>query len=297
MSFKNLAIKDTYITEKNDIPNEFYNVVLPESVLYKRAAGFFSSSALISISKGLQQFYYNGGTIQLIVSPIFSKEDYEAIEKGYQARADKITEALIKNFNIEDIKNDDGCNFLAWLIYENRLEIKIVTRKDNNYGIFHDKFLILYDEEGNKISSRGSSNESRTAFEDNYETIEVDFSWDTSRYNRTKQRETQFDEIWYGNNSQWITSNFPEAIKRQLIQIRKPIEHSVNSYISKDTQENEFVSNIDNNTTISIPSFIKLREYQNNAIREWTIHQFKGIYEMATGTGKTITAMPLLCFL
>ncbi len=291
MSFKNLAIKDTYITEKNDIPNEFYNVVLPESVLYKRAAGFFSSSALISISKGLQQFYYNGGTIQLIVSPIFSKEDYEAIEKGYQARADKITEALIKNFNIEDIKNDDGCNFLAWLIYENRLEIKIVTRKDNNYGIFHDKFLILYDEEGNKISSRGSSNESRTAFEDNYETIEVDFSWDTSRYNRTKQRETQFDEIWYGNNSQWITSDFPEAIKRQLIQIRKPIEHSVNSYISKDTQENEFVSNIDNNTTISIPSFIKLREYQNNAIREWTIHQFKGIYEMATGTGKTITAI------
>ena len=289
MSFKDLTIKDTYITEKNDIPNEFYNVVLPESILYKRAAGFFSSSALISISKGLRQFYYNGGIIHLIVSPIFSKEDYDAIEKGYQARDDKITEALIKNFNIEDIQDDDGCNFLAWLIYEDRLDIKVVTRKDNNYGIFHDKFLILYDNENNKISSRGSSNESRTAFEDNYETIEVDFSWDISNYNRTNQREKQFDEIWFGNNSQWVTSKFPEAIKKRIIQIRKPIKYN-NPKQTTDNEEDISMNN-ENNKKISIPASLELRQYQKDAIIEWTKHQFQGIYEMATGTGKTKTAI------
>jgi len=292
MSYRDLTIKDTYITEKNDIPNEFYNIVLPESILYKRAAGFFSSSALISISKGLQQFYYNGGTIQLVVSPIFSKEDYEAIEKGYSARVDKITEALIKEFNIEDIKDDDGCNFLAWLIYENRLEIKVVIKKDNNYGMFHDKFLILYDIDGNKISSRGSSNESQTAFEDNYETIEVDFSWDISSHNRTLQREAQFDEIWNGINSQWITCDFPEVIKKQIVQIRKPIAtNGGRKKLQLNKELQEITNSIDENKAIAIPAFIELREYQNNAIIEWTKNKFNGIYEMATGTGKTITAI------
>ena len=122
-----LSLKDRYITEKNDIPNEFFNMVLPEAVLYKRAAGFFSSSALISISKGLRHFYYNGGKIQLIVSPILSKEDCVAIEQGYKAREDAIQEALVKDFDITEISNDDGCNFLSWLIYEKRLEIKVLT--------------------------------------------------------------------------------------------------------------------------------------------------------------------------
>lgn len=290
MSFKMLSLKDRYITEKNDIPNEFFNMVLPEAVLYKRAAGFFSSSALISISKGLQHFYYNGGKIQLIVSPILSKEDCVAIEQGYKAREDAIQEALVKDFDITEISNDDGCNFLSWLIYEKRLEIKVLTRKDNNYGIFHDKFLILYDSDNNKISSRGSSNESQTAYEDNYETIEVDFSWDTSLSNRTEQREFQFDELWNGESKQWIISDFPDALKNNLIQIRKKIP-SFDEYKNQiRIQQIESECNL-KEKKVSMPSWLKLRPYQKKAISSWVQHQCCGIYEMATGTGKTITAI------
>lgn len=86
MSFLNLNIKDLYVTDTSDIPEDFYGVVLPETILYKRAAGFFSSSALVTLGLGLKQFYYNGGKMQLLVSPNFCKEDYEAIELGYKAQ-------------------------------------------------------------------------------------------------------------------------------------------------------------------------------------------------------------------
>jgi DNA phosphorothioation system restriction enzyme len=40
-----------------------------------------------------------------------------------------------------------------------------------------------------------------------------------------------------------------------------------------------------------IPSFIQIREYQQEAIRNWFRNDCQGLLEMATGTGKTITAL------
>lgn len=80
MGFTELTIKDLYVTDSDDIPEEFYGIALPKTVLYKRAAGFFSSSALATLGRGLKQFYYNGGNMRLIVSPLFSKEDYNVKE-------------------------------------------------------------------------------------------------------------------------------------------------------------------------------------------------------------------------
>ncbi len=57
-------------------------------MLYKRAVGFFSSSALIEISRGgITGLMENNGRIMLIASPILQQEDIEAIAKGYEERA------------------------------------------------------------------------------------------------------------------------------------------------------------------------------------------------------------------
>lgn len=164
MGFTELTIKDLYVTDSDDIPEEFYGIALPKTVLYKRAAGFFSSSALATLGRGLKQFYYNGGNMRLIVSPLFSKEDYEAIELGYKAQEDIAAQRIVEMFNIDEIKDDDGANILSWLIFEKRLDIRVVVKKENNKkAIFHDKFSVLIDEEGNRITFRGSMNESETA--------------------------------------------------------------------------------------------------------------------------------------
>jgi len=285
MSFIDLDIKDLYVTDTDDIPDEFYNEVLPEAVIYKRAAGFFSSSALVSVGKGLREFYYNGGRMKLLISPEFSEEDYIAIDNGYKAKKDLAIQKIVEAFDIDKFSKDDGCNLLAWLIYENRLDIQVVVRKDKKkIGIFHDKFSVLIDEDGNKVTFRGSMNESETGYVANYESIEVDFSWDKNGIKRVTQREIQFDEIWKNNGNKWETVEFPQAIIDKIIVLRRPIE--IQPLIFQETHENSYYDAIPR-----IPADVQLRNYQNKAIANWIKNGSLGIFEMATGTGKTITSI------
>lgn len=291
MGFIELDIKDLYVTDSDDIPEEFYGIALPKTVLYKRAAGFFSSSALSTLGRGLKRFYYNGGNMRLLVSPIFSKEDYEAIELGYKAQEDIAAKRIVEMFNIDEIKDDDGVNILAWLIYEKRLEIRVVVNKQKNKkAIFHDKFSVLIDEEGNRITFRGSMNESETAMVDNYESIEVDCSWENEGAKRAFQREKQFDEIWDSGGQNWSTIPIPEAVKEKLVMVKRPIKNDDYDEPSISFVKDEpFFGYQVNNP--KMPAWLELRPYQKKAIAAWVKNGNCGIFQMATGTGKTKTSL------
>ena len=292
MGFTELTIKDLYVTDSDDIPEEFYGIALPKTVLYKRAAGFFSSSALATLGRGLKQFYYNGGNMRLIVSPLFSKEDYEAIELGYKAQEDIAAQRIVEMFNIDEIKDDDGANILSWLIFEKRLDIRVVVKKENNKkAIFHDKFSVLIDEEGNRITFRGSMNESETAMVDNYESIEVDCSWETEGLRRAIQREKQFDAIWDDDSNKWSTIPIPDAVKESLVQIRRPIKADTYEYVENSPQLVCEPETVYMPSRPAIPKWLELKKYQKNAIAAWVKNNNRGIFQMATGTGKTKTSL------
>lgn len=292
MGFTELVIKDYYVTDSDDIPEEFYGIVLPKTVLYKRAAGFFSSSALTTLGRGLKHFYYNGGNMRLLVSPQFSREDYEAIELGYKAQEDIVAQRIVEMFNIDDIKDDDGVNILSWLIYEKRLEIRVVVKKERNRkAIFHDKFSVLIDEEGNRITFRGSMNESETALVENYESIEVDCSWEMEGHRRAIQREQQFDSIWGDGSKKWSTMPIPEAVKESLIKIRRPIQSDEYEFISPGPVNDRGFEMNYLPPVPKIPEWLELRKYQKKAIAAWVKNSNRGIFQMATGTGKTKTSL------
>lgn len=56
MSLQDLVIKDVYRSKLDDLVHDFYIPVLSQSIIYKRSVGFFSSSSLIEISKGICNF-------------------------------------------------------------------------------------------------------------------------------------------------------------------------------------------------------------------------------------------------
>ena len=79
MSFKDYVIKNEYRSLIDNVVQDFYIPLLNESVSYKRAVGFFSSSALVELSKGITGLIRNNGKIQIVASPYLSPEDIEAI--------------------------------------------------------------------------------------------------------------------------------------------------------------------------------------------------------------------------
>ena len=86
MGLRDHKIKSEYRSLIDNVIQDFYLPLLKEATTYKRAVGFFSSSSLVEISKGIAELAKNGGKIQIVASPYLSEEDIEAIKKGYSSR-------------------------------------------------------------------------------------------------------------------------------------------------------------------------------------------------------------------
>ena len=213
MGLKDLNLKFYYNNDEDDLIDDFYNPVIGEAVNYKRSAGFFSSSSFWEIIEGLKVFIEKAGNIKLIISPELSEEDIEAINLGEKAKEDTVESFLIANI-LEENKYTDQFNLLAWLIYQEKLEIKICIKKDiNSYGIFHDKSAVIYDDKGDKIAFHGSLNESITAYNYNFESIEVFVGWNKYENIRIEKIEESFDKIWNNKSLNWVSYSLSESIK------------------------------------------------------------------------------------
>ena len=288
MSFRDVEVKMEYRTLLDNMAREFYVPLLRESVSYKRAVGFFSSSVLIEISKGILGLVKNGGKIKLITSPNLSEEDFLAIKKGYADRDSIIHDALVRE--LTDAKNkyqSDRLNLLANLIADGFLDIRIaITSKDSVIGIYHEKVGIIEDKEGNKIAFSGSANETANALMENYETVDVFCGW-TKDSERVNAKEAAFDRIW---NSDEPNLEIIEAQKLSDEIVRKYKHNKVNYQTFDDS--NDVLNEVERECDFfKIPDYVDLYDYQKNAIDSWVKHSFCGIFDMATGTGKTYTAL------
>ena len=175
MSFKELRLKDTYRTSDDDVINDFLVPCLSQAVIYKRAAGFFSSSALVKLSQGISGIINNKGKMHLVVSPDLSNEDIEAIKLGYEKKEEIITNRLLQSLDEEVIGTQkDRLNLMIDLIEKGILDIKIaVLNYGTDIGMYHEKIGIIEDTDGNKVAFTGSYNESLNSYVNNFESLDV----------------------------------------------------------------------------------------------------------------------------
>lgn len=300
MSLKNTILKSEYRSLKDNIVQSFYLPLLKDAVLYKRAVGFFSSSSLIEISKGLCDVVKNGGKIQIIASPNLSQEDIDAIKLGYDKR-EIIKNSLDRELSDEheDYFSKERLNLLANLIADNTLDFKIAyLEKSGNVGMYHEKLGIIVDDSGNKVAFSGSMNESEMAMSINYETIDVFKSWgNDDELERVELKEKAFDLIWNDKEPSLRVFDFPE-IKDQIV--AKYREKEANLLLDDEQfPPKKYDYCVHESVEINkyfpkgarVPSNVELREYQKDAIASWVSENYRGIYDMATGTGKTYTGL------
>lgn len=292
MSFRDLELKTEYRSRLDNVIRDFYTPVLKQSILYKRAVGFFSSSALIALTAGISGLIENGGNIQVIASPRLSLEDIDAINDGMRRRNDVIKEALLRELQEPKGKFEEArLNLLSNLIAAGRLDIKIAFLEDENtIGMFHEKLGLMFDVEGNTIAFSGSMNETANAFTTNYEAIDVFSSW-TQDSDRVFNKESTFNAMWGDYEPTIRVVEFPDVYE-EIIR-RYKVSDGIDTTIEDEwpTRQPESVNFSDDIDEPHIPSSLKIRDYQNAAVKEWAKHDFCGIFDMATGTGKTYTAL------
>ena len=298
MSFQELDIKKEYRSLLDSVAKDFYIPLLSCAVKYQRAVGFFSSSSLVEISKGISELAKNGGKIQLVASPYLSDEDIEAIKSGYAMRDQVVKEAIRREMTEGKTPFEKArLNLLANLISDGVLDIKIAFTEDSDrMGMYHEKMGIITDAEGNRVAFAGSMNESATAMTLNYETIDVYCSWKDEE-DRVIAKENAFASIWNDTEPNIKIIDFPE-LKQEIIEKYK---RSVPDF---EIDKKEYAPDIDTvlHTDLGVyseygpkfPEWFKLHDYQDEAITEWQKRNYRGIFDMATGTGKTYTGLGAL---
>ena len=304
MPFKSLNIQQEYRSPQNNIVTEFYIPVLEKAVSYKRSVGYFSSTSLVQITKGILGLIKNGGTIDLVASPYLSKEDEEAIRVGYENRTKIIENALNRSLQ-EDIKNpfsQERLNLLACLIEKGILNIKIAfteNEKEKTIGMYHEKLGLMEDSSGNKIAFSGSMNESYNAMVNNYETVDVFCSWKSeSEKTRVLQKEEAFSKIWGNYDSKLKVMTFPSIEKSILDKYKR--HSNINFNLDKEelTKKTEYgFSEPEPLVVCNSEKFInfngekKARPHQVKAIENFIKNNYQSLFAMATGTGKTLTSL------
>lgn len=294
MSLQDCRIKTEYRSLIDHIVKDFYIPLLTQAAVYKRAVGFFSSTSLVQITKGITTIAKNNGSIQIVASPYLSDDDLHAIKAGYDSRENIVKKALLKELpdTIDDYYAIERLNLLANLIADGILDIRIAFIEDKNgIGMYHEKMGIIEDIDGNKVAFSGSMNESVTALTANYETIDVFCNWmGAGDAARVDKKENAFCSIWNNCEPGINVMKFPEISQAIITKYKKK---APNYLIDQEEFENKLVANELNKKKqgARIPKSVSLYDYQIEAINEWEKQSFCGIFDMATGTGKTFTGL------
>lgn len=285
-----LNLRLSYRTGRDDLVRDFFNPCLESSVLYRRAAGYFTSSGLALAARGVASLAARQGKMKLVVSPHLEPADVEALSAASENPLSALRAITARNLaDIEDALIKDRLNALAWLAASGLLEIKLALRIDAKgsitRGIFHEKAGIFSDDKGNHVTFSGSSNETAGGLLENFESVKVFCSWKDSE-GRVQEEIDNFEALWKDSTPGLKILDFSNVGKELLERYRdesKPPPGLSSSVAQPPSTYIDFRP----------PPGLELRPYQKDAIRAWSKNGGRGILAMATGSGKTLTALTL----
>ncbi|MYF56436.1 DEAD/DEAH box helicase [Candidatus Poribacteria bacterium] len=264
--------------------------------------GFFSSEILVSLAPGLATFInVSEGNLRLVISPILSPEDQVAIKEGLISPEEITNDVLTEIIFTEDFVAQHTLKCLSWMLRHGRLEIRIALMKN---ALFHPK-VWLFTEKDDVIAAHGSSNMTQAGIQKNIEQISISKSWEDANQRYTAERLCdQFKQLWGNEDESCTVISMPQAIKENLLQSYysdiPPTETDLYTLNEKATNSiEEFNKTYDSDRlshpSFAIPSYLQYEEgpfeHQGRAVNAWCEAGFHGVLEMATGSGKTITAM------
>lgn len=298
--------KRRYNSPPDNLIDDFYSAAFSRSCQYDRAVGFFSSSLLAAIAPALDTFVSNGGNMRLITSPAnLSDDDLEAMGKGeaFKTRLQDDLQNEIRR-SIPCSVQIDRLKLLTWMIASGRLEIRIALREhSDHYSLFHEKIGVFTDSAGNWMSFSGSPNETVGGIRRHSESFPLHRSWasEDQRAYAEEERE-RINDVWdekVNGVTTWTVNEWIEEPMRAGFGVREP---QVEFNAKKQTRRTSLppIEEADVLVTLpfekaslvpALPESLDLYDYQRTAVNGWLAANGRGIFAMATGTGKTITAL------
>ena len=300
---RNLPYRGVYKSDLHNILEEFYLPALSVADRYDRAVGYFSASTISYAAQALSTFVKHSGQIRLVLGAFSDAADVAAVKEGHRLReiADRLGAEMLAH--IEDASDElfqNRFETLAWLVAHGRLDIKIALRER---GMYHDKVGVIGDAARDTVVFSGSANESTHALLPafNYESINVFPSWRPELDDYVQPHIESFDRLWANRSPGTAVLDIPTAVREKLISVARSLQYTPDPELEAAiaARIRERVQGVISTTSAKPrePSTIngqpfKMKEHQIAALTAWRAKgDFQGVLDLATGAGKTITAI------
>ena len=273
-SLRDLGFPESLDTSEDDVVGDLYIPAMSTAVRYDRGVGYFTSGWLTYVAEGLAAFAENGGKMRLITSPYLSPEDWGAVKQGEDAKSDPRILSTLNSVvdDLEGVAKSEPLKILAWMIADELLDMRIAVPTAKLSGDFHIKIGVFEDLQGDYIAFNGSPNETIGGFQ-NFEKLHIHLGWTNDRDAvHANSIAKTFDRLWGKHDPNVRCYELPIAIKKRLVRFAKRTERPyVLPSRPKPTTQSKWRHQDD-----ALAAFISARA---------------GVLAMATGTGKTRTAL------
>ncbi len=279
------ALKPHYESGNSDIAQDFFVPCLTYCNRYKRAVGFFSSSTLVTWAQILPRLVNNDDVgIQLLMSPQLSPKDKLALQQASTAsQRERLLQELADQIVTDAVEfaanpSDVGLRMrlFSWLVASGRLEVAFAFPEHvDDAGIFHEKIGVFEFPWDATVAFTGSANESLSGHSRNYESIDVFRDWIPNDCGRVRIKTEQYETAWRGAAPGLKVLTLSSKALEKVKQAAPDDRPDLGAY----------------RVNIDVAKGVRPRAYQQEAIDAWIAQGKRGILDMATGTGKTKTAL------
>lgn len=296
MALRDLPFKKAYHKPEDDIAAAFYLPAVAAATQYDRAVGFFSSSIYLLAWPSLKRFVASGGRMRLICSPVLSDQDHAALRDGYSDRADAEAAERIQD-DFARLRASPSLakptSVLASLVALGVIDCKLAWVGEAAGGrprrLFHDKIGLLRDGDS-EIAFKGSMNETwpGLSLDGNLESVDVFVSWGGEReQERIDDERAYFDRLWDNDWPGVVTMPLPASAYADIISAADVARWP--EFVDEICLELEQASRW--SPEADRPGGRAPRAHQVKALDAWVAGGRRGIFEHATGSGKTFSAI------
>jgi len=307
----NWSTNKVYRTYDRHEPVEFYLKALANSTSFDLLLGYFNTSAINVLSLGFATFIYNGGTVRIVANHILSNQDKNAILAADNLDFDSSIIDLTDIENVAYNLNEYGTHFfncISYLIANKRIELVLVSPKDGQ-GISHFKSGAFHD--GTEtVGFKASCNFTYSGIMTNLEELEVFLIWENARSSKLIESGAKYFESLFSGNADFIdyidnvdieiairdnfqSKGIDELLVDEEVLLNAKRGLNRNPLLKEALEEQQEIIQTMQNTP-KFPYSNGPRDYQVKAYENWIDEDKKGIFAMATGTGKTITSLNCL---
>ena len=281
------------------------------------AFGWFTADWISRLAPGLAEYLTREGVapIHFTVAPQFFAAELEAARKGIELDPSLATKRIADLFARDGLGlsalSRHALDCMSWMIAARILVLKVaVPRADSNY---HPK-IWLFDDGKNQLLAHGSGNATGHGIESGVEHITVDVSWSSDGRSKVNKGMAQLTK-WAKGCSKGIARvvELPDALREGIVRVAPRRPPSLEDY--RDAVLSDGVPGWTRETAnslhgrfrsakivtevprLKIPEWLEWKGgkfgHQAEAVTEWekTGPPHRGTLSMATGAGKTLTAL------